>query len=387
VCVQKERAVLMVLESKGITEQGLGDLRSRVGSYYRTIRGNEEVTLDAIRHFVHGVGDPNPLWVDEEYAKKTRWGGIIAPPTFLYSVIHPSGMQAGGLPGVHAFHAGNDWEWYKPIWLGDVITGTYRPIDVVEKQSKFSGATVIVYAEIKYFNQLDELVAQAIGWSVRSERRAAREKGKYSNLKIHRYEDEEIEAIYRAYENEEIRGLTPRYWEDVNVGDEIPPVVKGPFTIFDTIAWWGAATTGILGTGTAHELRVRELARHPSFGYRDSRTGGLERVSEVHASDAASRSLGLPAAYDLGAQRNSWMAQPLTHWMGDEGFLKKLYAEYRRFNIYGDTQWIKGKVTKKYVENTEHLVDVDVWCENQRGEVTAPGRATIVLPSKSTVVL
>jgi acyl dehydratase len=38
-----------------------------------------------IRHFADGLGDTNPLWTDEEYAKRTKWGGIIAPPCFLYS--------------------------------------------------------------------------------------------------------------------------------------------------------------------------------------------------------------------------------------------------------------------------------------------------------------
>ncbi len=87
-------------------------------------------------------------------------------------------------------------------------------------------------------------------------------------------------------------------------------------------------------------------------------------------------------AYDNGSQRNTWIALPLTNWMGDDGFLKKLQASYRLFNQYGDIQYIKGKVTKKYIENGEHLVDAEVWCENQRGKITAPGKATIRLPSR-----
>jgi hypothetical protein len=70
--------------------------------------------------------------------------------------------------------------------------------------------------------------------------------------------------------------------------------------------------------------------------------------------------------------------------MGDDGFLKSLYCEYRRFNVYGDIQFIKGKVTKKYEQNAEHLVNLDVWSENQRGEVTAPGHATVILPARGT---
>ena len=367
------------LELGKITEEGLRELKGRIGSYYKVNLGANEVTVYSIRHFASAMGDPNPLWTDEVYAKKTKWGGLIAPPAYLYAVIPPTGMRAGGLPGVHAYHSGNDWEWYKPIRAGDTITGTYQLVDVVEKPSKFAGRMVIVYAEIKYYNQLDELVAKTIGWSIRTERKASREKGKYEALKTHKYTEEEIEAIYQVYENEGRLGAATRYWEDVSVGDEIPQVVKGPFTPMHMITWFSGIVPEMWGIGKAHGLKFRELRKHPSFGYRDPETGALGTIAEVHAMTDAAQGAAIPSAYDLGSQRNSWMTQPLINWMGDDGFLKNLKASYRLFNIYGDTQFIKGKVTKKYTENGEHLVDVDVWCENQRGEITAPGEATVIL--------
>ena len=68
--------------------------------------------------------------------------------------------------------------------------------------------------------------------------------------------------------------------------------------------------------------------------------------------------------------------------MSDDGFLKRLRAELRRFNVIGDTTWLKGKVVNKYEKDGEFLVDIDCWGENQRGEVTMPGAATVKLPSK-----
>ncbi len=58
------------------------------------------------------------------------------------------------------------------------------------------------------------------------------------------------------------------------------------------------------------------------------------------------------------------------------------YAEVRRPNLFGDVTWCKGKVTRKYDEAGEHLVDLDVWAENHRGEITAPGKATVALLGK-----
>ena len=43
---------------------------------------------------------------------------------------------------------------------------------------------------------------------------------------------------------------------------------------------------------------------------------------------------------------------------------------------------IKGKITKKYIDDGEFLVDIDCWGENQKGEITMPGHATVSLPSR-----
>ena len=73
----------------------------------------------------------------------------------------------------------------------------------------------------------------------------------------------------------------------------------------------------------------------------------------------------------------------MANWMGDEAFLWKLRAEVRRFNVVGDTTWMKGKTIKKYMENGMWLVDLELWAENQRGETTTTGSATVSLPSKN----
>jgi hypothetical protein len=68
--------------------------------------------------------------------------------------------------------------------------------------------------------------------------------------------------------------------------------------------------------------------------------------------------------------------------MGDDGFLKNMYVELPRFNVVGDTTWCEGKVTAKRQENGESLVDLEIWGENQRQEMTTKGTATVRLPSK-----
>jgi hypothetical protein len=70
--------------------------------------------------------------------------------------------------------------------------------------------------------------------------------------------------------------------------------------------------------------------------------------------------------------------------MGDDGFLKKMYVELRRFNVVGDTTWCQGEITAKRIEGDEKLVDMNIWGENQHHEVTTRGTATIRLPSRGT---
>ena len=177
---------------------------------------------------------------------------------------------------------------------------------------------------------------------------------------------------------EDYRGSRPRYWEDTKIGEELDPVVRGPLSLQDVSAF-------LVGTGrsSAHGVLLREALRHPGHFFRNPEAGGgLEYTGIGHMRDSVAEAVGVPGAYDYGPQRVSWMGTLLTNWMGDDAFLKRLRIETRRFNVYGDTQWCKGKVVRKYVHDGAPLVDLEIWAENQRGELTAPGHATVMLPSR-----
>src|SRR5207247_7728936 len=102
-----------------ITEQGLDDLRRRIGVKITDTLEPwcHEATRDAIRHYAHGIGDDNPLWCDPDYAARTRWGGIVAPPSFLFATSRIISGYVGGLPGGHARSAGADWTWRLQVRL------------------------------------------------------------------------------------------------------------------------------------------------------------------------------------------------------------------------------------------------------------------------------
>jgi len=360
----------------------LSALKSRIGVEHTPTEPwfNTAATPDAIRHFANGIGDDNPLYCDADYAAKTKYGRLVAPPLFLYSIYWPIGTW-GGLPGIHAFHSGNDWEFYRPAYLGDTITPecVFTGFDV--KTSKFAGKMVMERQRSSFLNQNGTLLAKTDLWLVRAERKAARETGKYHSLTLpHPWTEKELAKVEEDVLSEEVRGSNPRYWEDVKVGDEMKPVVKGPLGLTDIIAYCvGAAPVQIM----AHGQQLRLYRKHPAWAFRDPTTCALEPVYGVHYNKAAAAGAGLPYPYDVGAQRQCWLLHLLTNWMGDDGWIKKNRAEYRRFVYLSDVVYLQGKITEKYIdENGEPCVNVEHHSINQRGEDVMPGSSTIILPSR-----
>ncbi|MFH1652054.1 MAG: MaoC family dehydratase N-terminal domain-containing protein, partial [Chloroflexota bacterium] len=307
----------MVVDAAEITDAMVEELKQRIGVVWKPRRPyfNTQANPDTIRHYCDGIGDMNPLYVDPGYAKNTKYGRLLAPPTWLYSVYWAA--QGRGMPGVHAWHSGDKWEFYLPIKEGDTISYTNEMVDVQVKESQMAGKTVIQYHDIRYYNQRGELVAKALDWCVRAARRASGEKGKYADIKPAEYNKEDMEKIFADYDAEEIRGANPRYWEDVNEGDTMQPVIKGPLSRRDIYAW-------LIGAGSpfirAHGLAMGFLQRHSGADMMDAKTGLADVPELVHMEDSRAQTIGIPGAYDYGCQRISWLDNVVTNWMGDDGF-------------------------------------------------------------------
>ena len=372
-----------------ITDEGIEALRSRIGVPVldREPRRWTQVTKDAVKIWALGCGDSNPLFLDREYAKNTRWGGLIAPGTILHSAGLNQGREltaremeegrGGGLPGVHSWHSGEEFEWYLPMREGDKIFYVDYVADVQEKRGQMAGRQILSTTETVFYNQRGEVTCKQVTLRMRAERDNARETGKYKH-DPHVWTDEELAEIDAAYEREKPRGGEPRYWEDVEVGEELPAMVRGPFTATDAVAWkmaWGEA---FVRTGK-HSYEYR---KHHPRAYAKNWQNIPDIPERVHWEHDFAREVGVPGYYDYGPQRVSWMGNLMTNWMGDDGWLKMLSAQVRRFNVEGDVQWYKGTVTDKQEADGEYSVECEIWAENQRGEITAPGRAIVLLPSR-----
>ena len=94
-------------------------------------------------------------------------------------------------------------------------------------------------------------------------------------------------------------------------------------------------------------------------------------MQRVHWDPEFARRSGNPTTFDYGRMRETWLIHLCTDWMGDDAWLWKLDCEFRRFNYVGDTQWLRGTITRKYLADGDRpAVDIDLVAENQRGELT-----------------
>ena len=137
------------------------------------------------------------------------------------------------------------------------------------------------------------------------------------------------------------------FYEDVEVGSEIPSLVKRT-TRRQLVQWAGASGD----------------------------------FYEIHYNKDFALASGLPDVILHGRLKAAYLGQMLTDWIGLEGALKKYNVRYRGMDFPDQDLTCKGKVTKKYAQDNEYLVELDIWTENPKSEKTITGSAVVSLPSR-----
>lgn len=367
-----------------ITDEAVEEVRRRIGRVFPI----EEpfvryVNSDSIRHASRAIGDMNPLWIDAKHGKSSRFGRNVAPPALFYAVTWGAwDMRRGeGLPGVHGLHAHDRWIYYRPLLDGDEVDATKQMVALDERTGTYAGRSMMQVREFQYFNQRRDLVARCVMAAVRTERHAGKEIGKYMSIPKARYTDEQIADIDRDAANEIVRGSNPRFWEDVTVGEPMQPIVRGPLTVADMIAW-------MMGVGSPHirsgQYWLAYRRQSPKIAVKDPDTGIPQAVERVHWDSFMAAEIGMPAPYDYGSQRGAWSTHLATNWAGDDGWVAEVFAKYRGMNFLGDTVWIKGHVVDKWrgAKTGIGYVRCETHGVNQRGDDIMPGYTIIALPSR-----
>jgi acyl dehydratase len=353
---------------------------------------NSVASVDAIRNWALGTGDDNPLYTDDYYGTTTRWGSQISHGTFAGHVKTP--MLGDPIPqeikaqtksmfrGVHVFVSGGTWEWYRPIYPGDRIYSFAGDESLDVKKSEFANRSVIQVRRDVAINQRGEVVGVYRILMILTERKTAREKGKYAEIEAAKYTDEDYERVDAIYAEEKARGAEKRYWEDVNVGDTLQPMVKGPLTVTEIIAFhsggYGFVPYGLRSSRLGYQNRKR-IAPF----YIKNQNGIWDVAQRLHWDSEWAKAIGNPMSYDYGVMRQCWFYHQVSDWAGDDAVIDTMEDSIRKFNYMGDTQFLNGEVVGKREENGRCVVDLQLTMVNQRDTQTAFAKATVALPTRT----
>jgi acyl dehydratase len=353
---------------------------------------NAVASPDGMSHFAFACGDANPLFHDRAYGATTRWRDQIAPPLFLHATgtnLTPKpdaelkALFKGLFRGVGKYYTGVDWTWWRPLYPDERVFVERATSNITVKEgSSFSGGRTVTetYSDL-FVDRAGVPVGRREEHYLSAEREGTKKTGRYAGIQRQTYTPGDIAKIDEVYAAEQRQGALARFWEDVSVGEALTPVAKGPLTMVDIISMHmglGLSSSGIgpLGLGYAQRKKM------PTFYVEDS-YGVPDVVQRVHWDHERAQALGLPTSYDYGQMRTSWLIHLVTNWMGDDAWLWRLSCQSRLFNFMGDTTICSGKVVAKRVEGSHHLVELELASTNQRGENTAPGSATVILPSRA----
>jgi acyl dehydratase len=137
------------------------------------------------------------------------------------------------------------------------------------------------------------------------------------------------------------------YFDDVKVGDELPPLVKGP-------------------------IQQIQLTRY---------AGASGDFNPIHQDDEFAKAAGMGGVFAHGMLSMGFVAQSLTDWAG-AGSVRKVGVRFAGLVRLKDTVTCKGRIVGASRNGGAGLVDLELWAENQRGEKVVTGKATVALPTR-----
>lgn len=152
-----------------MTSRITDELKSWIGREAKYV-APEELGRASLRYFALATSDDNPIYYDEAFAKQTRHRGIIAPPTLVCETnqfikqpldCNGYGGHTWDLPLPHArfIRGGNDYELHQPVRPDDLVSVTWKILDIYERKTQKLGLLVFVISEARYVNQRNELLA------------------------------------------------------------------------------------------------------------------------------------------------------------------------------------------------------------------------------------
>jgi acyl dehydratase len=382
----------------------LSDVNRRVGQETGGGELIEPCSSTDIRRWVMAMDYPNPIHWDGEFAKTSKFGGIVAPQSMAVALDYGHGAQpacVGRIPGSHLIFGGEEWWHYGPrIKPGDRLTQRRWFHDYKSTDTKFAGPTLFSRGDTLHYNQRGTLVCKERSTSIRYLAAEAESRGSLKqSSKMPRWTKDELLAVERertAWIMSNRAGSTPHF-ADVSVGDRLPRRVIGPHTLASFATEYRAFVFNVWGSfrwvapeGVEDPWVNQDPGWVDGFGFDEEgakidprlRDGLYVGPSRGHVDVEKASQIGMPRAYGYGATMGAWVTDYLAYWAGHDGFVRYSNTSYRSPAYEGDVTYLDAVVRELVDESVwgAPLVRLDVKMTNQDASVLATGTADVELP-------
>jgi acyl dehydratase len=357
-----------------------------------------------IRRWVQAMDYPNPIHWDEQFARSSKFGGIIAPQSFTVCMDYGHGAHPaciGKIPGTHLIFGGEEWWFYgTPIRPGDKLFQDRRFDGYKISDTKFAGPTMFARGDTVHRNQHGSLVAKERSTAIRyliSEaiKRGTYDKEKRAPKRWTTPELQEIERLRHEWILSNRQGISPRY-EAVKVGDKLPRRVIGPHSVVTFANECRAFRQNIWGTwrwttppGVDDFSRDdagfdKNMTYDHEAGKIDPRKkdGLYHGPSSGHINSDKAEKIGMGGAYGYGASMGAWFHDYIAYWAGHDGYVWHSVTQFRSPAFEGDVTYIDGEVIEK-IDLSPYgmpVVRLKVAMTTQDGDIILTGKAEVQLP-------
>ena len=331
------------------------DVTAYVGHQSRSITNRFPISEEMIFELADAIEEPNPLYLDADYAKNSRFGGLLCPQLAGWKDWAPRIDYFGAGQDTHfevplpfksyGFNGGSKWTFHRPIRVGDHITKSEKIVDISERPGR-SGQLVFIVREITQVNQKGELLLTNRHTSIfrkRAETEVEATPDISSSVHLPRISPPERGEVV---DKKQWSTQPQRTFDQINVGDALPPVIRGPMTTGHLVRWASA---------NGNYARI-----HWDLPYAMLRQGLSNLVVN-------------------GSLKNEYLYILLQRFAGEAGWVREMYLEHRGMDHPGDTLTITGKVTEKTERDGLGYLKCEIGLHNSR-EQTARGWGEIVLP-------
>lgn len=383
----------------------LSDVDHRVGQLVGGGQLWDPCSSSDIRRWVMAMDYANPLHWDEEFARKSKFGGLVAPQSIAVALDCGHGVQpacVGHIPGSHLIFGGEEW-WFSGVHVrpGDKLFQERRFHDYKIVDTKFAGPTMFSRGDTKHTNQSGVVIARERSTAIRYLVSEAEKRGMYQQqlTPVKRWSEPELREVARirhAWIMSGRDGASPQL-EKVCIGDKLPKRVLGPHSIASFTTEYRAFVFNAWG---AYHWVIPEGVEDPWVNQDAGWVSGFKLDYEAakidpryydglytgpsrgHIDGDKASEIGMARVYGYGATMGAWVTDYLSYWAGHDGCVRHVKSRFAGPAWEGDVTYFEGEVTGKEGE-TElgvPLVSVSVKLANQDGAPLVDAVAKIELP-------